>query len=188
MSVIHRSRVGKNYYLHTGPKRGGGLQHFFSTKPSGSLAEQVPDGFEIYETANGQVYLRRAQPKLIHDAEVDLLRRGLAKSRGGRRYKVEARGATIMVHESGSDLGLLCEVASHLSLAEQERISERFAHYQPILRFILTEAESRRFAPERYCFLGGVDDWISIGSPDTLAKLAARYLKHLGQESFYELI
>jgi hypothetical protein len=30
MPIIHTSRTGKQYYLHTGPKRGGGVQHFFS--------------------------------------------------------------------------------------------------------------------------------------------------------------
>jgi hypothetical protein len=62
-----------------------------------------------------------------------------------------------------------------------------FAHYQPILRFLLIDPERRLFVPERYCFRGSVDDWISIGPPDTIRKLAARYLKHLGQDSFFEL-
>ena len=47
--ITYRSRTGKTYYLHTGPKRGGGVQHFFTTKSTGSLAECVPDGSEIYE-------------------------------------------------------------------------------------------------------------------------------------------
>jgi hypothetical protein len=187
MPVIHRSRTGKTYYLHTGPKRGGGVQHFVSTKADGPLAECVPDGFEIHETVNGQVYLRRVQPKLIQDEELDLLRRGLAQPKPGHRYKVEARSDTITVHESAQDLSGFRQFAPHLSLHKHERIEEQFAHYQPILRFILVDAEQRRFAPERYCFRGSVDDWISIGLPDTLSKLAARYLKHLGKDSFYEL-
>ena len=187
MPIIHRSRTGKTYYLHTGPKRGGGVQHFFSTKPEGSLAERVPEGFEIHETVNGQVYLRREQPKLIREEELESLRRRLTALRAGHRYKVEVRGDTVTVHESGSDLGFLCEVAPHLSSPERDRISERFAHYQPILRFILADAERRLFAPERYCFRGSVDDWIPIGPPEKLEKLAAKYLKHLGQDSFYEL-
>jgi len=187
MPLIHRSRTGKTYYLHTGPKRGGGVQHFFSTKATGALAERVPEGFEIHETVNGQVYLRRAQPKLIRDEELHSLRRRLETPRAGHRYQVEARGETITVHESGNDMGFLREVAPHLAQREHERISEQFAHYQPILRFILVDAERRRFAPERYCFRGSVDDWISIGPPDALEKLAGRYLKHLGQDSFYEL-
>jgi len=58
----------------------------------------VPDGLEIYETVNGQVYLRRAQPKLILDEELAQLRRRLAKPRPGFRYKMEARGNVITIH------------------------------------------------------------------------------------------
>ena len=33
--VTHTTRKGKTYYLHTGPKRGGGVQYFFAMKSSG---------------------------------------------------------------------------------------------------------------------------------------------------------
>ena len=39
----------------------------------------------------------------------------------------------------------------------------------------------------RYCYLGRIDDWIDIGDRGPLAKLTRLYLKHLGQESYYEL-
>jgi hypothetical protein len=32
-----------------------------------------------------------------------------------------------------------------------------------------------------------VEDWISIGEPDQLKKLTAKFLKHLGKDSLYEL-
>ena len=52
----------------------------------------------------------------------------------------------------------------------------------------IVDTEQRLFAPERFCFRGSVDDWISIGPPEPIGKLAAKYLKHLGQESIYELL
>jgi hypothetical protein len=39
----------------------------------------------------------------------------------------------------------------------------------------------------RFCYLGSIDDWIEIGPIDQLATLVKTYVKHLGQESFYEL-
>lgn len=186
MAIVHRSRTGKTYYLHTGPKRGGGIQHFVSTKPHGTLAESVPDGFEIYETVNGRVYLRRARPKLIREEELAGLRRRLETIRTRHRYQLEACGETIIIHESTNSFAFLGEYAPHLNPREAERIAEQFAHYQPVLRFVLVDQERRRFAPERYCFRGSVDDWISMGPPDDLQKLAARYVQHLGQDSLYE--
>lgn len=53
MPFTYTTRRGKTYYLHTGPKRGGGIQHYVSTDPDGPVAESVPDGFEINETPNG---------------------------------------------------------------------------------------------------------------------------------------
>ena len=187
MPITHTSRTGKRYYLHTGPKRGGGTQYFLSTKPTEPLADKVPDGFEIHETVNGQVYLRRRPPELIRAEEQEFLQRRLPPSKGGTRYQIEVSGESVILHESASDSRVFTELASHLSVQEQERISERFAHYQPIMRFILTDAERRFFAPERYCFRGSVDDWISIGSPAQLKTVVTRYFKHLGKDSFYEL-
>ena len=77
--------------------------------------------------------------------------------------------------------------APHLSAAEHESFEARFAHYQPVMRFTLVDEERRRFGPERFCFRGSVDNWIPIGPPGSLEQLAAKYLKHLGQDSLYEL-
>ena len=57
----------------------------------------------------------------------------------------------------------------------------------PVMRFVLQDEARRLFAPERYCFRGSVEDWISIGEPDQLGKLASRFLKHLGKDSIYDL-
>ncbi len=187
MAITYTSRTGKTYYLHTGPKRGGGIQYYFSSKATGTLAEHLPKGFEVYESVNGQVYLRRQQPKLIRDSEVDCVRRRIASPRGVHRYKIEVRGNVLTVHESSSDFGFLREFAAPFALPRTDDLAERFAHYQPVLRFALVDADQRLFASERYCFRGSVDDWISIGLPGKLEKLAGQFLKHLGQESFYEL-
>ena len=187
MPFTHTSRSGKTYYLHTGPKRGGGVQHYFSTKAKGQLADKIPDGFEVYETVNGQVYLRRHEPSLIRPHELGCIRERIGQRRGTFRYKMEARGAVLTIHESSQDLSFLREISPFLSPAAFEATGERFAHYQPILRFTLVDTERRLFAPERYCFRGSVDDWISIGDHDTIEKHAAKYWKHLGKDSFYEL-
>ncbi len=187
MSVTHTSRTGKTYYLHTGLKRGGGIQHFFSTKSAGKLAERVPEGFEICESVNGQVCLRRRQPKLIRDDEHGCIAKRVEKPRAGHRYKIEVRGNILTVHESAARFGGLEGFALLRSQRDLEAIEEKLAHYQPVIRFILVDAERRLFAPERYCFRGSVDDWISIGPPESIEKLASKYVKHLGQESMYEL-
>jgi hypothetical protein len=79
MPFTYTTRRGRTYYRHTGPKRGGGIQHYISTDPDGAVAEAVPNGFEIYETPNGQVYLRKSKPALIRPDELALVKSELSQ-------------------------------------------------------------------------------------------------------------
>lgn len=188
MAFTYTTRRGKTYYLHTGPKRGGGVQHYLSTAPSGSLADSIPEGFEVYETVNGQVYLRRKKPRLILDTELSCIERELTKRRTStHRYIAEVTGDRILIHESTTDLSFLRDFNPFLSSREIENFSEKHANYIPVMRFALQDQSRRLFQPERYCFRGSVEDWIPIGEAGTIKKLAPKYLKHLGQESFYDL-
>jgi hypothetical protein len=60
-------------------------------------------------------------------------------------------------------------------------------HYTEMMRFCLVDQERRTFTAERFCFRGSIDDWIHLGGPNTLKKLAKRYIKLLGTEEFYGL-
>jgi hypothetical protein len=62
------------------------------------------------------------------------------------------------------------------------------ARYSKMLRFILTDRKTRRFSLERWCFSGSIDNWIWIDGDSTLSELADKYVRHLGQESFFELM
>ncbi|MSU51235.1 MAG: hypothetical protein EXS37_19465 [Opitutus sp.] len=187
MAFTYTTRRGAKYYLHTGPKRGGGIQHYISTKPKGPVAEALPDGFEIYETVNGLAFLRRKKPSLIRDDELACLRRELGEKRGQKLYELEVTGDVIIVHEAEN---MHSDLAGYLSLrpgVDLMAVARQFAQYMPVMRFVLQDKTARMFEPERYCFRGSVDDWISIGAPDTIEPLAAKFLPHLGRDSFYEL-
>ena len=183
----YQNRQGKTYYLHSGPKRGGGTQCFVSQSAEGELLDAVPEGFELYETPNAQVYLRRRKPSLIAPEEVAAVQRHLDKRRPPPRYRVEIRSEHLTIYESTTDLGGMSAWGGRFSRARIEQLDEQFARYQPVMRFVLCERQRRLFAPERFCFRGSVDDWISIGAPETIEKLANLYLKYLGTEAIYEL-
>ena len=131
--ITHTSRTGDTYYLHTGPKSGGGVQHYFSTKSTGNLAEQLPEGFEVYESVRGQVFLRRQQPKLIRNGELDGVARRVEKPRAGHRYKIEVRGKVLTIHESAPRSLELERFALPFPQERLEALAERFAYYQPVL-------------------------------------------------------
>ena len=56
------------------------------------------------------------------------------------------------------------------------------------MRFLLVDDQHRTFLTQRYCFIGSIDDWIDIGTPGKLATLVKKYVKHLGKESYFDLM
>ncbi|MDA0285463.1 MAG: hypothetical protein O3B86_19120, partial [Planctomycetota bacterium] len=157
----HVNRKGQVYYLHEGQTKNGKPKYFFSKQTEGHLCSDIPDGFELYENVRGQVFCRRTQPKLINDQEVAVVREAIR--RHGKHYlaAVEVKKKDIIVYE----------------------------REHPVLRFTLEDDTRRSFSIARWCFRGSVDDWheLFIG-PKPLAELADRYCRHIGEDSFYELM
>lgn len=55
------NRKNNIYYLHRGTTKSGKQKYYFSKNQDGILADAIPDGFEIYENLNAQVFLRRKE-------------------------------------------------------------------------------------------------------------------------------
>jgi hypothetical protein len=160
MAVEHRNRRGEMYYLHEGKTKAGKPMYFFSKKQEGTLAEAIPDGYEVYEKPNAQVFLRKAVPRLVSDEEVALVAQG-ARKHGGFHFLIDVRGKDIVVHEGQT----------------------------PVMRFTLVDEQARGFTVARWCFKGSIDDWWPLmGGRGDLKTLVEKYCRHLGKESFFELM
>ena len=77
MPVEYINRKGQIYYLHQGTTKTGKPKYFFSMKQAAQQVDTIPEGFEIYENPNAQVFLRKIQPKLISDEEIAIVKRRL---------------------------------------------------------------------------------------------------------------
>lgn len=198
MTVAHKNRRGKTFYLHEGRTKTGKSKYHFSLKNKRKLVDEIPDGYEIYEhPANGQVLLRKKLLQVITDIERGIVEKGLKKIEGSRRYILDIKGKVITIFESNQDINALKDIFrdvrpaflnSNLDDATgMDRIIDFAISYSPIMRFTLEDKTTRTFIVERYCFLGSVDDWIYIGEPDSLKILARKYIKHLDQDSFFDL-
>lgn len=191
MSITHINRRGKIYYLHIGKTKTGKNKYFFSTKSIGTLAETIPNGYEIYENPNAQVFLRKVQPKVIMDIEKAIIEEGIRKYSKVKNCKIDIRKETITIYIPDQDIDELTNLfqsISHKSKEGIEKIIEKTLTFSPMLRFTLADKKNRKFIVERYCFLGSIDDWIEIGGLDSLENQIKRFVKHLGQESFYDLM
>jgi hypothetical protein len=190
MPIQHVNRKRQRYYLHEGKTKTGKPNYFFSMKSEGSLVEEIPEGYEIYENPNAQVFLRKIQPQVISDKEKAVIDKYINKLRNDRSYIVDVKGKTITIHESQQTDHFIHDILHDLPLVKRLdaiEISQKSGYYQPIMRFILDDVESKVFRVERFCFRGSIDDWLFLDNSNNLESLAKKYIKHLGSESFYEL-
>jgi hypothetical protein len=189
--ITHTNTKGKTYYLHQGMTKTGKSKYYFSMESEGHLAESIPVGFEIYENPNAQVFLRRIPPKIITDEERQVVEDGMRKYAEVQDYKVAVKGHAILVYTADQDIETLADVfkemypgpAAHTQL---RALLRQGIHYSPMLQFLLEDAQRRLFTAQGYCFRGSIDDWIDIGH-GPLPTLVKRYVKHLGNESYFEL-
>jgi len=187
MPVTYTNRRQQTYHLNALPTKTGGVKYSFAMTPAGQPVNAVPEGFEIYETPNGQVLLRRKQPERIRKEELATVETAVGQLKTRCLHWVEVRGRHLWIHQAEPMSHRMSEFFPHLSETSLREISARHASFQPMMRFGLADEDQRLFLPERYCFRGSVQDWIPIGRPEPLAKLIRKYLPHLGNESFFDL-
>lgn len=190
MAVEYVNRKGQTYYLHESETKTGKRRYHFSMKEEGALADEIPEGYEVYEHPNAQVFLRRVRSKAITDDEVATVERAMERFYGSPYYQLDVKGDTLEVYVPNQDVeglsGLLNTMRTGAASGVDPELSS-FLTYSAELRFILVDEGEREFKVQRYCYLGSVDDWIDIGEPGELASLAERYVKRLGDDSLLEM-
>jgi hypothetical protein len=60
-------------------------------------------------------------------------------------------------------------------------------YFYQMLRFTLVDEKARSFSADRWCFRGSIDDWFPLDCGE-LRKLVEKYCRHLGKDSFFELM
>ena len=188
--ITYTNAKGKTYYLHRGMTKTGKPKYHFAMQSEGTVAESIPDGFEIYENPNAQVFLRRIPPQRITDAERQVVDEGMRKYADVQYYKIDVRGNAIEIHMAHQDSETFREMFTRarpdLDPTQIAALVAQAVHYSPMMQFLLEDTQRRQFTAQRYCFIGSIDDWIDIGH-GPLAILVKRYVKHLGNESYFDL-
>lgn len=190
MSIQHTNRRGKVFYLHQGITKTGKPKYHFSTNGEGTLTNEVPDGFEIYENPSAQVFLRRIQPKLITDDERAVVDNGMKQFSQLEYYIIDIKKNTISVFTPNQNVEGLKEIFRSHHKFQNSEISDvmpQYLDFSPMLQFVLIDEKKRIFIAQRYCFRSSVDDWINLGKSGKLPELVKKYVKHLEQESYFDL-
>lgn len=187
MPVTFTNSKGQYYYLHIGRTKKGTPQYFFSLKSEGHLAKSLPEGYEIYENPNCRVFLRKIQPKIIRDDEISIVAEGIKRYKRLKNCKIDVKKGTISIYSPDQDVNRLIEIAKEYNTGTDIEAILREITYSPILQFVLIDEDKRLFVTQRWCFLGSIDDWIDIGKADKLENLVKEYIKHIGEDSYFEL-
>lgn len=188
MAVEYVNRKGKRYYLHRRADKRGRIRYHFSQKAEGDLVEEIPEGYEIYEHPNAQVFLRKQREEVIRDEEVARVEQTVAEEAAVSHFLVDVRDKDIVVYTADQNAdGLLDFLSSFGDRRDVTAAVESHLTYSAEMRFRLVDAEERTFTVDRYNYRGSVDDWMQIGGPAPLEKLAKQFLYHLGRDSYFEL-
>lgn len=191
MAVTWKNRREDVYYLHEGRTKTGKPKYYFSRSDKGMIVDNIPDEYEIYENPNAQVFLRRKLVSLIKDEELDLVERGVRQYADLKNFIVDRKERTMTVFLPNQDLEGLKAELQRFALISTEKLNDVFEKsltYSPMLRFSLESEDQRKFLVQRYCFLGSIDDWIYLESSSSLKDMVKKYCKHLGKESFFDLM
>lgn len=194
MSYRHTNRRGDVYYIQA-KERAGKISYSAVRKPTGKLVDQLPEGYEIYELPeNAQVFVRKIKPTNILPIERQLLESSICKLAKLEHFIVdmEADSLTVYVTDAEPDASLSILRSMAPMTADQARSMREFmvsrAKYDKMMRFTLIDADKRQFNVERWCFSGSIDNWYFLEGGAPLTTLAEKYVRHLGQESFFELM
>jgi hypothetical protein len=187
MPVTHTNRKGDHYYLHQGRTKTGKPKYFFSRKGEGALVDEVPEGYEIYERPEGQVYLRKAQPRLITDDELRAVHEALRRYAPDQPCLVDVKGNEIIVHHSDPrDYVRVQEILGGFGGISATELAQQVGRYAPAFRFLLVNEKKRLFAAFRW-YVRWSEGWMPMARLGPLEKLTAECFPHLGSDSYHEL-
>ena len=188
MTVKYTNRKGETYYLKSGKtKTGKVLYNFVKNGDADGLVDLMPEGFEVTESVNAKVNLRKVQEQAITDAELFTVGTVLDSGSVKNNIRFESKGESIVIYEaqlpdfSGLSLGL---PKQYIQQMEKDFLVS--ARYEPVVKFELICENTRTFLAFRMCYRGR-EDWMEL-SQGKLQQLCDDILPHIGNESFYELI
>jgi len=189
MTLRYANHKGETYYLFKGSRRKGSSRYFFSKKKEGAPAKSIPEGYEIYEDPNGRVFLRKIVSKKITEEEISVIENSIRQYAKAKDYKIDVKGKAITIYLPDQEIKDLRRYFDS-SISENQSLLDRFLKhiltYSPVMRFILTDEKERNFHVERAEFVD--DGWYLLDGSKDLKKLARKYCRHLGRDSFYELL
>ena len=187
MAYEHCNRRGDVYLLQSGKTRTGKPRYYFGRKLTGAPVEEVPAGYEVFESPErGQVYLRKERRTCIAPIEREIVVEGIRCLSNVEDDCLVVYLPTRHVHEVND----LVRVLAGPDALQVPRFREardqliRESEHEKVMRFELLDDQQRLFHVERWCFRSSHNGWIHLAGPASLLDLVGRVRGTSGRGEF----
>lgn len=185
----HENRMGVTYYLHEGRTKTGKPRYFFAKTPGEGARSETPEGFEVSESINGVVSVRRKTTGApgVPEEDVKVVEEAVRRHSHLAGYLVRAEGKAIVIFESHPRPSELRGFAQRFGVPQRASsfVAERMkkAQYAPIMKF---ERENAGYAVFRMTYRGkGGWSW-PLGA-GKLQGVAKKFVPSIGTDAFFDL-
>ena len=188
------NRKGEEYFLFEGRTKTGKPKYFCSRKEAakGDRLAEMPADYEWRESPQDAVVsVRKQRETLISDGEQAAVAEAIRSLAELSTFFVDIDGPALIVYLPDRDPGDVDRLMQLLGVPLSESMgSWTAAHgrYSPTYRFELVDREQRLFTIERWCYRSWVDGWRLLSSGAPLSRHLEKYVPHLGQESYFDLM
>lgn len=186
--VAYMNRMGVTYYLHQGTTTTGKPRYFLAKTISEGALDEIPEGFEITESINAVVSVRRRMPEttVLPAADVMAVETAIGRHFHLNGYVARAVGNAIVVFEPRPRPQELKDLVQRsFGLRADAFVTERMkrAKYAPVMKF---EREGTGYVAFRMTYRGK-GGWSWPLQAGTLHDLARKLVPSIGTEGFFGL-
>lgn len=177
------------YYLHEGKTKTGKPRYFFAkTIRKGALSE-MPVGFEVSESINGVVSVRRkrAGEAEVADADVEVVRAAVKHHRRLQDHEARVVAGAIVIFEPDTRRDELRPLESVFGRQfPKSFINDRMkkTRFAPVMKF---EPDGKGYAVFRMTYRGE-GGWSWPLATGRLNEVARKFIQHIGTDEFFELV
>src|SRR5262245_1483924 len=140
MPVTYVNRKRDTYYLHAGKTKAGNPRYWFSKSTEVELVDAIPEGYEVYENPDDQVFLRNIVPQRVAPFEVAVVKKGLERYAQGQNCLVDVQGEHIVVYHA--ERSKLEFEGFRFGLRE---LPVYYGNCMKVMRFTLVDEDDRTF-------------------------------------------
>ena len=190
-ALAHTNRMGVTYFLHQGTTKTGKPKYFFAKTAGRGALDEMPNGFEVSESINGVVSVRRKTvgAAVVPDEDVKAVEVAVGRHPHLRGYVVRTVGNAVVIFEPHPRPTELLDLAQRLGVPDraasfvQERMKK--AQYRADREVRTRGALATIALRMTYRGKGGWSWPLQAGE---LRRLAVKFVPSIRTEEFFELM